>query len=140
RPFLSSPAPRAADDIQAPDTYRRVCMRPVPRETSGMFKFLGRFTVAHAGKICTAWLLGGLLLTFLAPSWDAQSQDDDIRFLPERCDSVRGYNLLAQAFPHDVFASRVLFALERPDRRLSDADFALADQLAADLMRLGQQD
>ena len=39
--------------------------------------------------------------------------DDDIRFLPARCDSVRGYRLLEQAFPQEGYASRALFVLER---------------------------
>jgi RND superfamily putative drug exporter len=101
-----------------------------------MFNFLGRLTTAHPGKVCLAWLLAGLLLAWLAPAWDARTQDDDIRFLPARCDSVRGYELLKQAFPQDVFASRAVFAVERPDGRLTAADFALVDRLAADLRRL----
>ena len=60
-----------------------------------MFQSLGRFVVAHSWKVCAAWLAVGIVLTWLAPSWDSRAQDDDIRFLPARCDSVRGYNLLA---------------------------------------------
>src|SRR5258708_4202820 len=105
-----------------------------------MFKFLGRFAVAHAWKICAVWLVGGILLSWAAPSWDTQSQDDDIRFLPDRCASVRGYNLLAKAFPQDIFASRVIFAVERPDRPLSAADFALADDLVKDLVQLSKEE
>jgi RND superfamily putative drug exporter len=101
-----------------------------------MFKSLGRFTAAHAWTICAAWLLlaGGLAL--LAPSWDTRAQDDDIHFLPARCDSVRGHQLLEQAFPQDVFASRVIFAVERSDRPLDAADLDLVDRLVADLNRL----
>src|SRR5579884_2392411 len=86
-----------------------------------MFKTLGRFTAAHAWTICAAWLAAAIVLALVAPSWDTRAQDDDVRFLPARCDSVRGYQLLRQAFPQDVFASRLIFAVERPDRRL-DAD------------------
>jgi RND superfamily putative drug exporter len=101
-----------------------------------MFRHLGRLAVNHSGKVCAAWLIGGLLLTWAAPAWDSRAQDDDINFLPPRCASVRGYHLLAQAFPHDVFASRLLFAIEHPDRALSPADFALVDRLTADLVEL----
>jgi RND superfamily putative drug exporter len=101
-----------------------------------MFKLLGRFTAAHAWKICAGWLLAGVVLSFLAPSWQAHTQDDDIRFLPDRCDSVRGYRLLERAFPQDVCASRVIFAVERPGGTLTEADLALVDQLVADLNRL----
>jgi putative drug exporter of the RND superfamily len=92
-----------------------------------MFKILGRFAAIHPWTICAAWLIGGLCLFWLAPVWDSKAQDDDIRFLPARCPSVRGYQLLSRAFPKDVFASRLIFALERPDTVLTDADFILVD-------------
>lgn len=101
-----------------------------------MFKSVGRFATAHAWKICAAWLLLGILLSRIAPSWDSTAQDDDINFLPGYCAGVRGHNLLKEAFPQDVFASRLLFAIERPDRVLSDDDFALARTLVGDLERL----
>src|SRR6185369_3734199 len=73
-------------------------------------------------------------------SWDKRSQDDDIRFLPARCPSVRGYQLLEKAFPQDVFASRVIFAVERGDDKLTEADLALVDLLVAELNRLRQDE
>jgi RND superfamily putative drug exporter len=101
-----------------------------------MFKWLGRFTAAHPRKICAAWLLAGLVLSFLAPSWSAQTQDDDIHFLPARCDSVRGYELLKQAFPQEVFASRAIFVVERADGKLSASDLELVDRMTDDLNAL----
>jgi RND superfamily putative drug exporter len=101
-----------------------------------MFHHVGRFTTAHPWVVCGAWLVLGGALTLAAPRWDTRTQDDDIHFLPDRCPSVRGYNLLAKAFPQDVFASRVVFALEREDEPLTAADFALVDQLADDLEHL----
>jgi RND superfamily putative drug exporter len=103
-----------------------------------MFTFLGRFTARRPWLICGAWLAVGLLVSWAAPPWDSRAHDDDIHFLPERCASVRGYNLLEQAFPHDVFASRVVFAIERPSAALSDDDLALIDQLVGELSRLRQ--
>src|SRR5438552_3094477 len=101
-----------------------------------MFSFLGRLAVRHPLKICTAWVAVGLLLTCIAPSWDHRAQDDDIHFLPARCPSVRGYQLLAEAFPQDVFASRLIVAVERCDRALDAGDFALVDGLATALVQL----
>src|SRR5262249_38434245 len=105
-----------------------------------MFKHLGRSAASHPWAVCTAWLAAGALLTLAAPSWDSKTQDDDIRFLPDRCPSVRGYRLLQQAFPEDVFASRLVFAVERPDRPLTDADFALVGKLVEDLDRLRREE
>jgi RND superfamily putative drug exporter len=105
-----------------------------------MFRHLGRLAVRHSGKVCAAWVVAALLLTWAAPAWDSRAQDDDINFLPPRCASVRGYQLLAAAFPRDVFASRLLFAVERPDQPLSPADFALVDRLTADLVELRQRE
>jgi RND superfamily putative drug exporter len=90
--------------------------------------------------VCAAWVLLGLGVALLAPHADNKVQDDDIGFLPARCDSVRGYNLLKQAFPQDVFASRAIFALERPDRPLSSDDLTLIDDIVADLNRLRRDD
>ncbi len=101
-----------------------------------MFQRLGRFTTGHPWLVCAAWLALGLGLTRIAPAWDARAVDDDIGFLPARCDSVRGHALLAEAFPQDVFASRLVLALERDERPLDAADFALADRCAAALERL----
>jgi RND superfamily putative drug exporter len=101
-----------------------------------MFKTLGRVAAAHPWIICAAWLVGGLCLSWTAPAWDSTALDEDIGFLPQRCPSVRGYQLLRQAFPKDVFASRLIFALERPDRALDDADFALVHRCAEDLEQL----
>jgi RND superfamily putative drug exporter len=101
-----------------------------------MFNFLGRLAARHPWAVCAAWAAAALLAGLAAPSWENRAQDDDIRFLPARCDSVRGYRLLEQAFPQDVFASRVIFALERPGGKLSAADLALADEAALALDRL----
>src|SRR4051812_26415921 len=95
----------------------------------GMFQPLARFTSAHPWLICVAWLLLGGALTGIAPNWENKAQDDDIRFLPERTASRRGYQLLEQAFPQDVFASRLVFAVERQGQPLTEADFQLVGQL-----------
>jgi RND superfamily putative drug exporter len=98
-----------------------------------MFHRLGRLTTDHPAGVCVTWIVAAIGLTLLAPDWDSKAQDDDIHFLPARCASVRGYQLLEKAFPQDIFASRAIFALERAAGPLTAADFAQVDQLVADL-------
>src|ERR1700753_2634428 len=105
-----------------------------------MFKSLGRLTTAHPWIVCGAWGVAGALLACVAPPWDTKTQDDDIRFLPGRCASVRGYQLLEESFPKDVFASRAIFAVERPDGPLTPDDLALVDRMVAELAKLKQED
>jgi RND superfamily putative drug exporter len=109
-------------------------------EFPAMFKHLGRFTASHPWKICAAWLVIAGIFAFVAPAHDGRVQDDDIHFLPDRCDSVRGYKLLKQAFPQDVFACRAIFALERPDAPLTADDLSLASGIADDLVALAKDD
>ena len=99
-----------------------------------MYKKIGRFTVSYPWLVCAAWLVGGALLSVIAPSWDTNSQDDDIRFLPGRCASVRGYTLLEDSFPKEVFASKGIFAVERADGKLQPEDFQMVDRLTAELV------
>ena len=101
-----------------------------------MYKWLGQLSGRHPWAVCAVWVALAVVMAWIAPNWDNRSQDDDIRFLPARCPSVRGYQLLQKAFPQDVFASRLLFALERPEAPLNEADFALVDTMLEDLAQL----
>src|SRR5262245_14759239 len=105
-----------------------------------MFSYLGGITARHPWIVCFVWLACGVALALAAPSWDKRAQDDDIRFLPARCPSVRGYQLLEKAFPQDVFASRLIIAVERTDGKLTESDLALVDVLVAELARLRQEE
>lgn len=105
-----------------------------------MFDFVGHFAVTHPWKIAAVWLLIAVGVGVAAPSWESKAQDDDIHFLPERCRSVRGYQLLERAFPQEVFASRVVFAIERPESPLTAADRALVDKMVVELDRLRQEE
>jgi RND superfamily putative drug exporter len=96
-----------------------------------MFDFLGRLATNHPWKVCTAWLVLALGLTWLAPAWQCKAQDDDIRFLPPDTPSVRAFRLLEQAFPQDVFACRAIFTFERADEPLGADDLALVDDVVA---------
>ena len=92
-------------------------------EIAAMYKILGRLATQSPWTICTLWLLAGIGIAVVAPPWNKHTHDDDIRFLPQRCDSARGYRLLEKSFPNDVYASRIIFALERDDRPLSKQDY-----------------
>lgn len=104
-----------------------------------MFYRLGQFVAHKSWIICAFWLALGVVLTLVAPAWDTQAQDDDVRFVPERFTSVRAYHLLQKAFPQDVFASRVVFAVEREDGALTPEDFALVDAIVKDVEALRQE-
>ncbi len=105
-----------------------------------MFRFLGRIAMRWPWLVCLAWLVIGLTLAVIAPSWSVCALDDDIRFLPARCDSVRGYQLLAEAFPQDVFASKLVLVVERRGQPLTDADRNFVDELAWQVIELGETD
>jgi RND superfamily putative drug exporter len=101
-----------------------------------MFERVGAFTARHPWLVLSLWVAVGLALAWFAPRWDSRAQDDDINFLPARCPSVRGYKLLQQAFPQDVYASRLVFVVERKDAKLTVQDYALADGIAQALLGL----
>ena len=104
-----------------------------------MFYRLGHLAAYKSWIVCAAWLVIGIVLTCIAPAWDTQTQDDDVRFVPDRFTSVRAYHLLQEAFPNDVFASRVVFAVERSEGELSVADFQLVETLVKDFDKLRQE-
>jgi RND superfamily putative drug exporter len=102
-----------------------------------MFRWLGRLT-SHPWLTCIAWLASAVFLTWVAPDWWQHTFDDDIRFLPPNYAVRRGFELLQQAFPQDVFACRVLLAFERSDTILTPSDFALVDEVAEGLRELAR--
>ena len=83
--------------------------------------------------IVAAWLALGLALTAVAPSWEENSQDDDVSFMPPELPSSRAHALMSEAFPQDVSACRLVLAVERPDADLTPDDLALSDRMAARL-------
>lgn len=91
---------------------------------------LGRAVCRRPGWIVSLWAAAAAALAVFAPSWDAACQDDDIRFMPAECRSVRGYELLRQAFPNEASGSRLAIALERGGRPLAAADLALLKTMA----------
>ncbi len=103
-----------------------------------MFFQLGHFAAYRSWLVCAVWLVLGIALSLVAPAWDTQAQDDDVRFVPDRFTSVRAYQLLEKSFPQDVFASRAVFAVEREHGILTEDDFKLVETIVADLEQLRQ--
>ena len=101
-----------------------------------MFQRLGKLAAANSWIVCVVWLALGAGLTLFVPHWDTYTQDDDIRFLPNRFTSARAYELMEKAFPQEVEASRLIFALEREDAPLTDKDLLLVDRIVTDLEEL----
>jgi RND superfamily putative drug exporter len=101
-----------------------------------MYKKIGRFTVSYPWLVCAAWLVAGVILSLVAPAWDSKTQDDDIRFLPGRCASVRGYHLFSESFPKEIFASKAIFAVERRNAKLTPQDYVLVDRMVDQLVEL----
>src|SRR5438105_14751121 len=77
---------------------------------SGMFYRLGHFAAYQSWIVCAGWLIAGVALTIVAPAWDTQTQDDDVRFVPERFPSVRASTLSLKALPAAVFARTSVFS------------------------------
>lgn len=105
-----------------------------------MFNFVGRLVITHPWKVLAFWLIAGFTLAQIAPKWEKNAQDDDIRFVPDRFDSVKGYRLLEKAFPRDVYASRIIFAVERKDAALTSDDLTLINLLVQDLDQLREKE
>jgi RND superfamily putative drug exporter len=101
-----------------------------------MFRFIGRLTSYHPWAFVCGWIVIAVFVGVVAPNWDRNSQDDDIRALPEYCPSVKGYKLLEEAFPGDVFASNLVLAFERLDSPLDADDFKAIDAIRDALEKL----
>lgn len=101
-----------------------------------MFRFIGRLTSYHPWAFVCGWIVIAVFVGVVAPNWDRNSQDDDIRALPEYCPSVKGYKLLEEAFPGDVFASNLVLAFERLDSPLDEDDFKAIDAIRDALEKL----
>src|SRR5438067_2425925 len=85
---------------RAPPMKRESADHGLPTDTdgSGMFQRLGRFAASHPWGVCLGWLAAGAVLALLAPRWDTRTEDDDVRFVPDRFTSVRAYHLMEKAF------------------------------------------
>ena len=70
-------------------------------------------------------------LFLIAPKWESVSKDDDVSFFPAGYPSVVGQALLKRGFPKDVASSQAVVIAERPDGKLTRADFDYIVALSA---------
>jgi len=66
-----------------------------------MFVLLGKLVTRHWLAVIVGWVLVVALLHWAAPNWDDVTRDGDLAYLPPQMPSVRGEQLLANAFPRD---------------------------------------
>ena len=83
----------------------------------GMFKFLGRLAAQPPlVHLRAAWVLLGALVASASGSGRRLGACRTTTFAscPNAAPAQCGYRMLEEAFPQDVFASKVIFAVERP--------------------------
>jgi len=105
-----------------------------------MFHQVGRLSATYPWIVCLLWIVLGVVLSCCAPPWDAHTEDDDIRFMPERFTSLRAYQIMEKAFPKEICDSKLIFAIEREDAVLSEADFLLVERIVAGIEALRDGD
>lgn len=64
-----------------------------------MWELLGRVVTRFSGLVVAAWVLLAIGLWSVAPKWDDVTDDGNLEYLPQTLTSVRGEQLLTQAFP-----------------------------------------
>lgn len=113
-----------------------------------MFRRLGNFVTRHWLAVIVGWILVVVLLGWLAPNWDDVTRDGDLAFLPPQMPSVRGEQLLSDAFPRDRAKSEIAVYVGRDKGALLGDELTVAYDLArqfknlhgaAALHRAGQQ-
>jgi len=94
--------------------------------------WLNRYRVASSYAITkywpgvlVGWLLVGLSLQWLAPSWDSVAKDGDFAFMPSSMPSIQGQAFLDAGFPENRVKSQIAIVLARPDSPLQEADLAV---------------
>jgi len=94
-----------------------------------MFRLLGEIVSRRWALVLLAWAALMVGLRQVAPRWEDVTHDGDFAYLPGEMTSVRGEKLLAAAFPDHLARSQIALVLSRPDGRLLEEDFHMADQL-----------
>jgi hypothetical protein len=57
--------------------------------------------------VLVGWLLVGLSLQWLAPSWDSVAKDGDFAFMPSSMPSIQGQAFLDAGFPENRVKSQI---------------------------------
>ena len=64
-----------------------------------MFNLLGKLVSRYWVLVILFWVVLAVGAQIVAPAWDDVTQDGDLKYLPARMTSVRGSQLLLDAFP-----------------------------------------
>src|SRR5690606_3566075 len=95
-----------------------------------MLAGLGALVTQHSRLVIAAWLGLAVALHLVAPRWNNVLRDGDLAYLPSSMPSVRGVQLLSDAFPEERGRSEMAVIVERPGSRLSTRDLLWSDSLA----------
>ena len=101
-----------------------------------MFVLLGRFVTRHWLAVIVGWVIVVALLHAVAPEWDDVTRDGDLAFLPPQMPSVRGEQLLSDAFPRDRAKSEIAVFVGRESGALQGDELAVAYDLARQFKNL----
>ena len=94
------------------------------------FNRLGIFVSRHWVLVLITWLILAAGLHSVAPRWDKVTHDGDFAYLPDEMTSVRGEQLLEEAFPDNFSKSQVAIVVARPRDKLTADDYAVMDRLS----------
>ena len=95
-----------------------------------MFARLANFVSRHWLAVLLVWVALPIGLAFVSPTWDDITRDGDFAYLPARLTSVRGEQLVGEAFPNLSAKSQVVLVVARPGGKLGEEDFDVARRLA----------
>lgn len=94
-----------------------------------MFDRIGTFVSRHWWLVLLGWAALVVGVHLAAPPWEQITHDGDFAYLPRRMTSVQGEVLLEAAFPKVLSKSQVALIVARPDGKLRNDDFDVADRL-----------
>ena len=101
-----------------------------------MFKSIGAFAVKFRFWIIAVWVVGAILMAFLAPSLSQVGSMKESDFLPANSDSQLAANMLNKYFPNQQSASTVSLIFYDPTK-INAADLTYAQQVR-DWLESGQ--
>ncbi|HWB08062.1 MAG TPA: MMPL family transporter [Pirellulales bacterium] len=99
-------------------------------------KFVSRWWVA----VVVAWVVVAATVRIAAPRWDDVTHDGDLAYLPAETKSVRGENLLREAFPNHRAKSQMVIVCERADGPLTSDDRSVLVDLSKRLAASEDED
>ncbi|MFO0958005.1 MAG: MMPL family transporter [Isosphaeraceae bacterium] len=105
-----------------------------------MFEAISSWVTRRSVALLILWLTAAVGLWWIAPTWDAVSRDDDVRFFPAGYPSVVGMELLERGFPDLAATSEVVLLTQRADGKLTEADKAFIVRLSERLRALAEAD